>query len=83
MEKIKIVGIRDVDFTDKNGRQVTGVSLYYLYHHDRVRGEAADKVFVPSGRFQNFDYVPQLGDEVYAHYDRFGKVSEFTPVKSA
>lgn len=83
MERIEIVGRRQVDFTDKSGRQVTGVSYYYLMQREGTDGSHADKVFVSSARLPELSYVPQVGDTVDVFYDRYGKPSNFSLVKSA
>lgn len=83
MERIEVVGTRNVDFTDKQGRPVQGLSLYFLQYSDNVDGKMADKMFVGSGRLSTVGYLPKPGDVVDVHYDRFGKPVEFVPVGSA
>lgn len=83
MEKIQVVGRRDVDFIDKTGRQVTGLSLYILIPMDGVEGMKSDKLFVSSARLSSVSHIPQVGETVCVNYDRYGRPVEFTPVKSA
>ena len=46
MEEMKVVGFRDVDFTDeKTGKRIQGISLYVVHPADGVIGQIAEKVF--------------------------------------
>ena len=77
MEKLEIVGLRDVKFTDDNGRTVDGISVYYLIDADGVTGKMAGKLFVSRDRVKNMGFFPVVGDTVEVSYDRFGKASGF------
>lgn len=83
MERIEVVGTRNVDFTDNNGRQVKGFSLYYLMSSDGVNGKMAGKLFVSAQRASEMSFVPKPGDHVLVNYDRYGRPVEFSSVKSA
>ena len=76
-EKMTIVGYRDVNFTDDNGREVRGRSYYFNMPSDGVTGELAGKLFISEKLLSELNYRPQPGDEVIAHYNRFGKVGQF------
>ncbi len=77
MERIEIVGIRPVDFTDKQGHQVVGTSLYYLQDDDRTNGKVAGKLFVGGQARQSMQYFPVVGDVVEVSYNRFGRACDF------
>lgn len=77
MEKVEIVGVREVNFKDDDGREVSGRSLYYLMEADRVDGKMAGKFFVSAKRWSGLTYAPRVGDRVWVSYDRFGKASDF------
>lgn len=81
MEKMEIVGVREVNFKDDNGRQVAGVSLYYLMDDDRTNGKLAGKLFISTQRRQVMTYFPGPGEEVVVNYDRYGRPVEFAPAK--
>lgn len=84
MEKVQVVGLRSVSFKDdKDGREISGVSLYLLLDHDQVEGKMADKVFVSAKKLENLEYFPKVGEEVYLDYDRYGKVSRFQQLSKA
>lgn len=81
MEKMQIVGIRELNFKDDNGRQVEGTSLYYLMDDDRTIGKMAGKVFVSAQRRSSMSYFPTPGAEVVVNYDRYGRPVEFSPIR--
>lgn len=72
-EKFVIVGYRNVDFTDEQGRKIEGYTLYYLQDvdDDSITGQIAGKQFISS---QRVDYTPVLGDEVIFRYNKYGKI---------
>lgn len=80
MDKMKIVGIRGVSFKDDSGRQVDGTSFYYLMDADGVAGQLAGKFFLSHQKCDRMDYVPNVGDEVWVYYDRYGKPNRFEKV---
>lgn len=81
MELIEVVGIRNVDFTDKEGKSVSGTSVYYLIDADGMEGRVSGKLFVNPQRRKNMSFFPHVGDTVFVNYDRYGKPVEFSPVK--
>lgn len=80
METIEILGVRDVDFTDDNGRRVCGRSVYYAREDSRIDGRITGKLFVSQQRIARLSYFPRPGDLVVVFYDRFAKPCEFRPV---
>lgn len=81
MEKMKIVGMRGVDFTDDSGRQVVGTSYFYVQDDvDGVIGQLAGKLFISDRKRDAMDYLPAAGDVVWVFYDRYGKPSKFERV---
>ena len=80
MEKIEIVGLRDVNFTDDSGRVVDGTSVYYLTAVDDVQGKMSGKLFVSRERRKQLSFFPTVGDTVMVIYDRRGKAIDFQPV---
>lgn len=80
MEKIDIVGLRDVNFTDDNGRTVDGTSVFYLVSADGVEGKMAGKLFVSRERRKQLSFFPSVGDTVAVSYDRYGKPTDFVLV---
>lgn len=80
MEKIEIVGLRDVNFTDDNGRMVDGTSVFYLTTADGVQGKMSGKLFVSRERRKQLSFFPSVGDTAAVFYDRYGKATDFQPV---
>lgn len=79
--KAKIVGIRNVNFTDQNtGSVVSGKSYYYEFSEDGVEGKAAERVFVTSKRYTQLSARPAVGDEVNLEFSRSGKLSDVTKI---
>ncbi len=74
----KLMGYRMVDFTDKTGKHVSGVSLYVSYPLNGVNGSATDKLFVRPELFRDLAVVP--GDDLDIRFNRFGKVDSITLV---
>lgn len=80
MDKMKIVGMRECDFTDDRGCHVQGISFFFLMDNDRVVGQVAGKFFLSHQKRGGMDYVPNVGDEVWTYYDRYGKPVRFEKV---
>ena len=80
MDKIEIVGLRGVSFKDDSGRQVDGISFFFLMDADGVTGRMAGKFFLSSQKRDGMDYVPDVGDHVWVYYDRYGKPSRFEKI---
>lgn len=79
--KAKIVGIRNVNFTDQQtGNVVSGKSYFYEFFEDGVEGMAADKVFVTDQRFAQLSVHPVVGEEVNLEFSRYGKLSNVTKI---
>lgn len=80
MEKITIVGIRNVDFTDQSGKAIKGLSLFYTMEDDNTMGVMTGKMFLSDKKISSLDYIPKAGDVVYVNYDRYGRPSAFQQV---
>lgn len=77
MEIIEVVGLRDVKFTDDNGRMVDGTSVFYVMSADGVVGKMSGKLFVSRDRRKQMVFFPEVGDTCAVSYDRHGKATEF------
>lgn len=76
----ELVGMRDVDFTGSDGKQVRGMHLFFTYKDANVQGLATDKVFVSYERFQKLSFVPELGGKCELRYNKYGRVADIVPV---
>lgn len=79
--KVKVVGLRRVNFTDQsNGRVVLGTSLYAVYPDPDVVGERSDKFFIDDNLKLDLSQV-QPGVSLELLFNRRGKVSSFNILK--
>lgn len=73
---MKLIGIQRVDYTNKNGFNVTGYKLHMstpATRNDSI-GEITDTVFVSDSVFATCDHL-SVGDEISVSYNKYGKVS--------
>lgn len=59
MDKAKVIGIQNVEFTGRDGNAVVGVSLYTAYEKYKVVGLASDKIFISSSH-QDYEIAKSL-----------------------
>lgn len=77
---MKVVGIRNVDFTAQDGNKISGMSIYCSYEITKNgEGYAVEKIFLSDRKMNDCGYVPSVGDEVNITYNRFGKVDRVEP----
>ena len=76
MDYAKIVGLRRVSFTGKDGREVSGVTVYYTEQLPPGQGEGqmADRVFVSSARLAELGFDLRVGMEVQFVWGRSGSL---------
>lgn len=78
MDKINVVGLRDVSFDDeKTGRTVSGTSVFYTMEDEHTSGLMAGKMFISASVRDSMEYFPAVGDQCWVYYNRYGKVSSF------
>lgn len=80
MEVIEVVGLREVDFKDGD-KVIKGTSIYYLMIADDVQGKVSGKLFVGADRRDQIGGIPAVGEKVAVSYDRYGKPTQFKPIK--
>ena len=78
MEKWKVVGYRKVEFTDPQGRHVSGYSLFLARPAQNVDvvGLEVQKIFISS---EYVDYTPVENQLINIAFNRYGKVASVTP----
>lgn len=74
MEEMKVVGFRDVDFTDDKGKRISGVSLYVIHPEDGVTGQMAEKIFLNSDTLYKLNFAPVVGETVGIQYGRRNRI---------
>lgn len=73
--EIEIVGVKELDYTNKSGRRVNGVILYYTYEDRNVNGHACDSVYLPVNLYNtSVRDFPVTGN---LYFDKNGKVIKF------
>lgn len=78
---MKVIGIREVNFTTPDGKQISGYSLFCSYPiSGNGQGVAVDRVFLSDKKIAACCYLPELDDEINVHYNRWGKVETVAPL---
>lgn len=73
---MSIIGIRNVDFTAKDGNRIIGVKLFCTFSAEFVEGVCAESVFVSNNVLSRSNITSlHVGDEIEVLYNKFGKVS--------
>lgn len=80
MEILTIVGKREVNFKDDQGKVIDGISFYFTMEADGVIGVMTGKLFLSRERCSRLDKLPGIGEKVAVVYDRYGKPTEFRPI---
>lgn len=82
MEKMKVVGYREVDFEDKeSGKRIQGVSLYVNHTADDVHGEMAEKLFLRPDVMMDNQYSPVVGEVIGITWGRKNRIVSIEKVK--
>lgn len=77
MAEYKCIGKGNVDFTDRSGNVVKGISFYVISETSNVEGYKAERFFVSSTALSNMKYLPSVNDEFDIVFNRYGKIAEF------
>lgn len=74
---MKVLGFRRVDFAGKDGKQITGYSVFCseLIKPEFGAGVSVEKVFLSDRRLGQMGYMPCIGDDLQVNYNRYGKLS--------
>lgn len=80
MDERQIVGKRDVDYINKQGRPVVGIELHLMGKDKRVEGTLVETVFI-SKRSAFYEDVKNtsVGTVVTLTYNRWGNVEGVVP----
>ena len=60
--KGNIVGQREVHYTNREGREVNGRNLYYIFEDDHISGNGADSIYLPDSKYKSEIFV--VGDSI-------------------
>lgn len=76
---MKIIGYRNSSFNAADGSHIEGVNFYCTYPISRHGfGEAVYKFFLSNNKISRLDFEPEVGMEIDAIYNRFGKVESIS-----
>lgn len=63
-----VLGVRDIEYDNKQGRHITGTRLYVSFDERGTDGLACMDIFL------NSEINPPLvGDQIIVHYNRYGR----------
>lgn len=75
--RVQVLGIQKVDYTNKQGRQVTGTTFHVAFEDSNVDGLSSDTIYVSS----RFTIPPvMVGDTVDFYFDRRGNFENLNVV---
>lgn len=72
----EIVGIRVVDFADRDGNQIKGRKIFVTSQDDNVDGLLTDSFFLSAGSFGGISL--KVGDIVDIRFNRYGKIASIS-----
>lgn len=79
---MQVVGFKVSSFkASDTGAQISGYTFYLAEERDGVTGVAVERAFLSDTKLAG--YVPQVGDELYLNYNRFGKINSIQLVSKA
>lgn len=81
MDSFEILGIEDVDYTNKAGNRVKGCRLHLGCKTDKCHGVHTEVVFLTQKLIDAYedktDECIHVGDTIQIYYNRYGSVSNF------
>lgn len=80
---MKIIGIKKLDFTTKEGDVIKGQQLVLTgpIEPNKGEGEEAEKIFLSAEKLSKMLFKPKLYDEVTVVYNKYGKCDHIEKVK--
>lgn len=75
---MKVIGIRHMSFTTKEGDTVSGTNLFMTEPMAKEDGEgqSCERMFVSDRVYAGLTHKPRVGDEVIVRYNRYGKCAD-------
>lgn len=70
----KIVGFKEVNYTNKAGAQISGIEICVASENKHYTGYCTEKIFVSDKVRNECQFVPVLDKNVRFLYNRYGKV---------
>lgn len=84
MAKVKFVGLQNLDFETKDGKQIQGLKLHITFPDENVMGLMADSKFISSDACKNLGITvdgltPMIGKDIEIITNIKGKVTGVKP----
>lgn len=76
--KVKLVGVRKLDFNTDDGKNMKGTQLFFTYADDGITGMATDKKFIQRDevfQINPFDFINKDIDIEFGRKDKVTCVS--------
>ena len=74
----EVIGIQHRKYTNKQGREVEGYSLFVTYEEKEVNGLACLREWVATDVMEDSGIA--VGDSVELNYNRYGRICSIKPV---
>lgn len=74
-----IIGISNtINFKGSDGTEIEGKNIFFTYPLGSKQGAGmgSEKHFFTTSKISQFDFQPEIGDEVSLLFNRYGKVAE-------
>lgn len=83
--KYSVLGIEDVNYTNKQGNEVSGLRLHLVneqLQRNNLRGNAVEQIFI-SARADCFPTAKKLEINSYCEpiYNRYGSIEDIIPIE--
>lgn len=78
---MRVIGIRKLDYTNKQGRQIRGVQIFAVNKIDPVDGtgymfpRSGQGLYLSADRLDGMQ-LPQVDDEIDVSFDEYGRVKD-------
>lgn len=66
-----VIGIESVNYTNKQGNNISGVRLHLMYSKEKCEGSAVEQIFCSS----DLAYGIGVGDLIEVYYNKYGRVA--------
>lgn len=78
MTEYAIVGVKMVDFEDKQGKPIKGASLYIVSKDKSVIGMKAQKIWLNEDicDMLDFDLTKSVNQKLHVFFNEYGKVAD-------
>lgn len=76
----RVVGIQNVDYTNRNQRHVSGLYLYIAEDIQNGVGLKVDRVFISQTKLDSLSKKPEIDSTVEIFYNKYGNITKIEVV---